>query len=280
MSRVRISIITPSYNQRQFIERTIESVLEQTGDFDLEYIIVDGGSTDGTLEILRKYGGRLCWESASDEGQVDAINKGLRRATGDIVGWLNSDDTLASGALSKIAEAFQRHPRLEWVHGRCDIIDAHDRTIRKWISAYKHWCCRRYSYSRLLMENIISQMTVFWRRRILSETGLLDPTFPLAFDYDLWLRFAKRGDPLYIPERIACFRWYESSKSGANFIDQFNEDYAVARRHGLDRPWLLLRKRLKTIRILLIYRILSLARDLQFRWRQLRWLAPAKGNKP
>ena len=262
MSRLRISIITPSYNQARFIERTIESVLRQTGAFDLEYLVLDGGSDDGTPEILRRYDGRLSWESAPDKGQIDAINKGLRRATGEIVGWLNSDDVLAPGALEKVAEAFARRPNLEWVHGRCDIIDAGDRIIRKGVSAYKHWRCRRYSYARLLTENFISQMTVFWRRGILEETGLLDPDLSLAFDYDLWLRFGKRGAPLYIPERIASFRWYETSKSGANFMDQFAEDYAVARRHGLGDGWLHWRKRLKTTQILTVYRIMRWRRAL------------------
>ncbi|HKQ73209.1 MAG TPA: glycosyltransferase family 2 protein [Blastocatellia bacterium] len=260
MSGLRISIVTPSYNQGRFIERTIESVLDQRGPFDLEYLVMDGGSEDGTLEILRKYNGRLDWESASDKGQVDAINKGLRRVTGDIVGWLNSDDLLAPGALEKVAEVFSGRPEIEWVHGRCEIIDADDRLIRRGVSAYKDWRCRRYSYARLLNENFISQMTVFWRRAILEETGLLDPNLNLAFDYDLWLRFGKRNDPVYIPELIAFFRWYETSKSGANFIAQFAEDFAVAQKHGLSGKWMSLRKRMKTAQILAVYRLM--------RWRR------------
>src|SRR5262249_54852388 len=170
--------------------------------------------------------------SERDHGQLDAINKGLRAATGEIVGWLNSDDVLAPGALQRVAEAFGARPALDWVHGRCDIIDAEDRVIRRWISAYKHWCSVRYSYSRLLTENLISQMTVFWRRRLLEEIGYLDPALKLAFDYDLWLRLAKRSDPLYIPERQASFRWYEATQSGSSFERQFKEDYAIALRHA------------------------------------------------
>ena len=124
--RLRISIITPSYDQAHFIERAIKSVLTQTGPFDLEYLVLDGGSNDGTREILQKYNGLLYWESAPDKGQIDAINKGLRRATGDIVGWLNSDDALAPGALQRVAEAFTLRPDIEWVHGRCDVIDTND----------------------------------------------------------------------------------------------------------------------------------------------------------
>jgi glycosyltransferase involved in cell wall biosynthesis len=260
MSRLRISIITPSYNQRQFIERTIQSVLSQKGEFELEYLILDGGSTDGTLEVLQKYNGALSWKSEPDQGQTDAINKGLQQVRGDIVGWLNSDDLLAPGALSRVTDAFQSNPQLDWLHGRCDIVDVNDQVIRKWISAYKHWCCQRYSYSRLLTENFISQMTVFWRRRLLEEAGYLNTNLKLAFDYDLWLRFAQRSAPLYISERLASFRWYETSKSGANFIRQFTEDYNIACRYAPDRQWLRWRKRVNMLRTIWIYKGMSLFR--------------------
>src|SRR5215471_6415409 len=102
MTPLRISIITPSYNQARFINRAIASVLDQTGPFDLEYLVFDGGSDDGTLEILHTYHDRLSWQSAPDKGQIDAINQGLRCATGEVVGWLNSDDALAPGALAKV----------------------------------------------------------------------------------------------------------------------------------------------------------------------------------
>jgi glycosyltransferase involved in cell wall biosynthesis len=260
VNRLRVSIVTPSFNQAQFVERTILSVLEQRGDFDLDYLVLDGQSTDGTLDILRKYEGRLTWVSEPDGGQVDAINKGLRRVRGDIVGWLNSDDVLLPGALARVVAAFADHPRREWVHGRCEIIDADDRVIRRWISAYKHWCCKRYSYAQLLTENFISQMTVFWRRAVLDEVGYLDTGLKLAFDYDFWLRLAKRGDPVYLPEPVACFRWYDTSKSGSGFDRQFREDYYVATRHAPKRRWLHLLKRFKTARILVAYKVMALLR--------------------
>jgi glycosyltransferase involved in cell wall biosynthesis len=253
-------VVTPSYNHAQFIERTIQSVLNQEGDFDLDYLVVDGNSTDSTVSILRRYGERLAWVSEPDRGQVDAINKGLRRVSGDIVGWLNSDDVLLPGALARVVAAFTAHPRAEWVHGRCQIIDAQDRVIRRWISAYKHWCCRRYSYAQLVTENFISQMTVFWRRPVLEEIGYLDTGLKLAFDYDLWLRLARRGDPVYLPEPIACFRWYDTSKSGSSFAHQFREDYQVATRHEPSRRWLHRLKRFKTARILAAYKIMAFLR--------------------
>jgi glycosyltransferase involved in cell wall biosynthesis len=257
VSRLRVSVVTPSYNHCQFLERTIDSVLSQTGDFELEYLVVDGGSSDGTLAILTKYDKRLIWSSELDEGQSDAINKGLRRATGEIVGWLNSDDILLPGALARVTAAFGERREIEWVHGQCRIIDAQDRPIRKWISAYKDWCCRHYSYSRLLTENFISQMTVFWRRSLLDQVGYLDPNLHLAMDYDLWLRFAQRSEPAYIREPIACFRWYPTSKSGAGFQEQFRVERMIARRNAPERRWLHRLKWLKTAQASLMYQIMS-----------------------
>jgi len=257
---MKISIVTPSFNQGPFLERTIQSVLEQRGDFELEYIIFDGGSTDTTPEILRRHEGRLFYKIEPDKGQVDAINKGFQRATGDIVGWLNSDDVLQPGALSRVADAFKADAQLQWVHGRCDIIDENDRVIRKWISAYKNWCCRRYSYSRLVTVNFISQMTVFWRRGLFERVGYLDPNLKLAFDYDFWLRLGKVGDPRYLRERQAGFRWYRTSKSGANYSAQFSEDYRVAQKHAPAERMTLFFKRMQTWRIVTVYKLMALLR--------------------
>lgn len=259
---LRISLVTPSFNQVAFIERTIDSIVSQQGDFVLDYRIIDGGSSDGTLDILRRCRDpRVSWVSEPDKGQVDAINKGLRAATGDIVGWVNSDDLLLPGALARVASAFHEHPEVDWLHGRCEIIDVHDRPVRRWVSLYKHFRAQRHSFENLLTENYVSQMTAFWRRSMHEEVGYLDPTLKLAFDYEFWLRLARIGAPLYLEERLACFRWYPGSKSGAQFEAQFCEDAEIAARHAGHRPWVLLRKRAKNKAIVGAYRLLALARS-------------------
>lgn len=260
MSRTRISIITPSLDQARFIERTIESVLSQEGEFDLEYLVVDGQSTDGTLDILRNAQGRLRFTSEPDRGQADAINKGLRAASGDVLAWLNSDDVLLPGALDRVARTFAADRRAQWLHSSCEIIDEGGRPIRRWIGRYKDWRSRRYSYRSLLGENFISQMTVFWRREAMQAAGLLDDSLHFAFDYDFWLRLGRLGDPIYLREKLAAFRWYETSKSGATFSKQFAEDYQVFLRHAPPDPFLRLRKRLWNGQIVSVYRLMAALR--------------------
>ena len=265
MARLRISLVTPSYNQAPFIGRTIDSVLSQTGDFELDYRVLDGASTDGTVELLRSYGDRVAWVSARDAGQVDAINKGLREATGDVVGWLNSDDVLLPGALARVAAAFTANPQAEWVHGRCVIIDEHDRPVRRWVSLYKHYRCQRHTFENLRTENYVSQMTAFWRRSVHAEIGYLDPELDLAFDYALFLALAQRGAPIYLPDELACFRWYDTSKSGAGFARQVDQATRIAARFGALSPWTRVRTEAKKLAIVNISRVLGVARSA---WRR------------
>ncbi len=254
--RLKITIVTPSLDQRRFVERTVRSVLDQQGDFDLEYLVYDGGSGDGSVEVLRSFEPRLRLVVEPDRGQADAVNKGLRAATGDVVGWLNSDDLLYPGALARVADAFRARPDLVWLHGRCEIVDEDDRTIRRWVSAYKDFRCRRYTRRSLLVENYVSQMTVFWRRSAMERIGYLDASMRYSFDYEYWLRLSALGDPFYLPERVAAFRWYVSSKSGTAFDRQFREDEEAFRRHAPPGRLLRAHKRLRTAQIVGAYRLM------------------------
>jgi glycosyltransferase involved in cell wall biosynthesis len=268
---LRISLVTPSLNQGRFLRRTLESVLGQRGAFEIEYLVIDGGSTDNTLSVLEEYRGRLDWLSGPDNGQVDAINRGLRMCTGDVVGWLNSDDVLLEGALQRAAEVFGAHEETEWVHGHCLILDEHDREIRRGVSWYKRMRCRRHSFDHLLAENYISQMTVLWRREISGEVGYLDPRFPLSFDYDLWLRLSQRSIPQYIEASQAGYRWYPASLSGAKFREQLREQWEVAAQYAQGRSRVLRRKRILTAAAMGTYTLLSwIPRSNRTRWPSLR----------
>ena len=231
---MNISIITPSLNQGEFIERTILSVLNQKGAFDLEYIIVDGGSEDDSLSIIRKYEDRLRWVSEKDRGQSDAINKGFQIASGDILAWLNSDDTYASGALAAVVKAYRERPFM-WCFGNCRNIDENDREIRKLITKYKIFESKRYSYKRLLSKDFISQPAVFFTRNVYQEMGPLDLNCHYSMDYDYWLRIGKKYSPVYINKFLANFRWQRGSKNSENYKQAAFETYLTARKHATSK---------------------------------------------
>ena len=264
--KCKISIVTPSRNQAEFIEQTLRSVREQIVGGAVEHIVVDGASTDGTLEILEGHRGEIKFISEPDQGMGDALNKGFGMATGDIIGWLNTDDKYLPGALQKAVSYFERNPHCLWLYGNCRIVDAHDREIRKWITAYKNRSSRKFRFERLLIENFISQPAVFMRRKALEAVGLIDPALPTAMDYDLWLRLAQLGSPGHIDDDLACFRVHHQSISSMNYKNQFDEQYRIHRRYDQDR-WRLLQHRVKISLIVFIYGLLEKGQSL-FRGRK------------
>lgn len=227
----KISIITPSFNQGRFVERTILSVLEQNYS-NLEYIVVDGGSSDETLYILSKYGDKLTWISERDEGQSDAINKGIRMSTGDILGYLNTDDTYEKGALSEVAGKFLENPSAMWLTGKCRIIDENDREVRDFITVYKNFLLKRYSFNLLLVTNPISQPATFWRRDVVDEFGTFNVNEHLVMDYDYWLRIGKKYHPLIIDSYLASFRVQRTQKTSSARGKTLQEECSVARKYS------------------------------------------------
>jgi glycosyltransferase involved in cell wall biosynthesis len=202
-----VSVVTPSLNQREFITETIESVLSQ--DYPrLEYLVVDGGSTDGTLDVLRSYGARLRWLSEPDSGQSAAINKGWRATQGDIIAWLNADDTYLPGAISKVADFFQTQPQAAAVYGDCDYVGADGGVIRPYPT-------RPYNYAQLVRSarNFIPQPATFLRRQVLTSLGGLDESFDYVMDFEYWLRLGARFEIAYLPGRLATLRLHSDAKS-------------------------------------------------------------------
>lgn len=254
---MRISVITPSYNQAQFIERTIKSVLNQHYP-ELEYIIMDGGSTDGTVEILKKYSDRIIWKSEKDSGQSDAINKGLRIATGDIVTYLNSDDTYAPGAFEQVIRFFQENPDKKWVYGKCKIIDENDQEIRKPITLYKNILLRKYRYSKLLSENFISQPATFWKREVHTEMGFLDENEHYCMDYEFWLRIGQKYPAGVINNYLANFRYHTDSKSGGVNKKQFQDELRIAKKYSRNNFISIGLHFVNYWKIISIYRIMSI----------------------
>jgi glycosyltransferase involved in cell wall biosynthesis len=252
----KFSIVTPSYNQAGFIERTIHSVADQQVDFSVEHIVVDGASTDGTLDILKQHSGRIHLISEPDNGMQDALNKGFSKAAGELVGWLNSDDIYLPGTLQRVATYFDSHPDCLWLYGNCRMIDEQDREVRKWITAYKNRSARKYRYEKLLVENFISQPAVFMRREALVKAGPIDTGLPTAMDYDLWIRLAKLGRPGYIDDDLACFRVHGESISSRSYREQFDEQYRIHQKYDHNRRRLLMH-RVNNFIIVLTYSVIK-----------------------
>jgi glycosyltransferase involved in cell wall biosynthesis len=200
-----ISIITASYNQGQFIERTIKSVLSQDIE-GLEYVVMDGGSTDGTIEILKRYDGRLTYVSESDKGQADAINKGFRVTSGDIFAWLNSDDIYYPGALSAVQEFFAAHPAVMALYGDGNHIDKDDNFLEPYYT-------EAWDFERLKEVCFLCQPAVFLRRELLEQKGLLNINLNFCMDYEFWLRTGQETPFVRIPKLLAGSRLHEETKT-------------------------------------------------------------------
>lgn len=213
---LKFSILTPSYNQAPFIEQTILSVARQPG-VEKEHIVVDGGSNDGTVDVLKKYP-HLIWVSEKDKGQADALRKGLKLATGDIVGWLNSDDYYEEGIFESVARHFE-DPNTMWVIGNLSFVydDAHQEVVED-ISP-------QVTYQRLLNNpDIVRQPPTFFRKEFLLQAGGWNPDYFMVMDYDLWFRLAKQSTPKMVNETWAYFRMHALQKtSHANILRQSRE---------------------------------------------------------
>jgi len=264
---LRISAIVPSYNQAGFIRETLDSILSQ-GYPHLEVIVVDGLSTDGTQDVLAGYGDRIQWISEKDAGQSDALNKGLRKATGDIIAWLNSDDTYEPGAFLTVAQYFSDHTDCQWLFGKCRIMDVSGKEIRKWVTAYKNFFLRRYSYDRLLIQNTISQMATFFRKSAAVEAGYINAGHDFAMDYDLWLRLGRKYKPAFIDRYLGRFRLHPSSKSTLSSHRIFSDDYAVAQKYGSGKKHLLFLHTLFHVAISLLYPVLHILDSIGKRFHQ------------
>lgn len=237
-----VSIITPSYNQAKFLAAAIQSVLEQ--DYpEIEYIIVDGGSTDGSVEIIKKYADHLAWwVSEKDKGHADALNKGFARARGEILAWLNSDDTYSPGAVADAVRVLQANPEVGMVYGDADLTDAEGRVIGRFAS-------RQTDYRKLLRGSVhIPQATTFFRADLYRQVGPLSLSLFFAFDYDLWVKLSKVSKLLYVPRRWATFRLHEAGKSVKDDSVCYPDMLQVyARERGGGLSWLWLRAKTRKL---------------------------------
>ena len=245
-----IAVITPSLNQCRFLERTVSSVLAQ----DLacaEYCVIDGSSDDGTVELLKGYNGKIDWVSERDRGQTHAINKGIRRTSAEVIGWLNSDDVYYPEALSRVRDFFAKHPNADLVYGDAHHIDENDGIIETYST-------EPWNYERLKDVCFLCQPAVFFKRRMVERHGFLDETLTYCMDYEYWLRIGRNGTRVhYLPEMLAGSRMHHENKTmrcrvevHAEINDMmkaklacvpdkwiFNYAHAVLDSRGIPRSW-------------------------------------------
>ena len=229
---MKISIITPNYNGARWLARGMDSILAQQlapGD-ELEYIFVDGGSTDESRAIAEARRSRLAaLISEPDRGPADALNKGFRRATGDLIGWLNADDVYRPGALAIVAAAARAHPKAALFFGKCRIVDEGGTEIRGFPTFVKNACFPFSSRFLIQCINYVSQPASWFRRSALEAAGHLRTDLKAAFDYDLTLRLWRQGGGVRIPgPPLADFQWHSASISGTHYERQFDEEWRVA----------------------------------------------------
>jgi glycosyltransferase involved in cell wall biosynthesis len=222
----KVSIITPSFNQGQFLEASIRSVLEQ--DYpNIEYILVDGGSKDESVDIIKKYQARLAWwVSEKDKGHADALNKGFSQATGEILAWLNSDDIYFPTAVSEAVSILKSHPEVGMVYGDADLIDDSGTNVGQFAS-------KQTGYRQMLRGSVhIPQATTFFRADLWRQVGSLDLSLFFSFDYDFWVRLAKVSQLLYVPKRWAKFRIHGAGKTIVNDDRCYPDMLRVLEREG------------------------------------------------
>lgn len=243
----KITIITPSYNQGQFLGKTIESVLSQNYP-NVEFLVMDGGSTDNSVEILRSYGKKIQWVSEKDKGQTDALIKGIARTSGEIIGYLNSDDLLKPGSLEAVGKIFQENSQVQWITGDYEIIDAQGNRQDEFVRWYKRVQREIMSLFPFLtgfflgINNPIIQPSTFWRRSLYNQVGGFKSELRYTMDYDLWLQFLEVSQPKIIPQVLSQFRIHGQSKGGSQFLNQFREQWFTAQNHRYSWPVLQLQK--------------------------------------
>lgn len=249
MASLKISVVTPSFNQACFLEQTIESVLSQ--DYpNLEYIVMDGGSSDGSVDIIRKHSGQIAyWCSEKDDGQADAIGQGFDRATGDILCWLNSDDLFLPGALSTVAAYFERHPDIKTVSGGAYRVDSAGKPFGLKFRAYELGVKATYDRLRFYGQDGVFQQSTFWRRSAYDAVGGVNRNLQYIMDRDLFVRLAQRSRFGRLSCLLAAFRQHDESKTHlcrnvcAAEEKRFDETYGVSKYRSVARQIRYLRYR-------------------------------------
>lgn len=254
MNPVKISVVIPSYNKAKFIKKTLDSVLNQNYSY-LEVIIQDGGSTDGTLEIIKEYQKKykevISFQSSKDGGQLDAINSGLKKAKGDILTFINADDTFEKDAFFVVSEYYKENPDGLWFAGKGRVVDERDNEIMKLVTWYKNFLLYNNTFYMLLTTNYLMQPSVFLTKKAYKKYGPFTGTKNFVLEYDLWLSLSKVKMPIVINQFLSNFRIESTTKTmnmGKNIL---SEDLKIVKRYTTNKLILFLHLVHNKVRLLI-----------------------------
>jgi len=253
MMDLKFSIIVPSYNQGNFITQTIDSILNQSYK-NAEVLVIDGGSTDSTIDVLKTYGDRIFWLSEKDRGQTHAINKGIALAKGDIITYINSDDYYLDGALEKVIGQFHAKKDKLWLTGDYIIVNEKGERIQNLVVKYKSFFRKMLSFNLLTVMNPINQPSTFFRKEVLHQLRGFREDLHYTMDYELYLRAIRIGQPVVVSDKLSAFRIHKQSKGGSQYKTQFREEFDVAKQYQKNKFLIFLH--------LLHYKLINLIYDV------------------
>lgn len=234
MKPPKISVVIPSFNKAKYISQTLDSIVKQNYQ-NLEVIIQDGDSTDGSVEIIKKYAdkypGTIKWESKKDKGQLDAVNKGLKKVVGDIIAFINADDVYENNTFDSISSAYLNNPNVLWFAGRATVIDEKGKETAKLVTRYKNFLLSLNWYPLLLVTNYLMQPSVFMTRRSYTKYGPFTGTKDFLTEYDLWLRIGKTYMPKIININLSKFRIEPTTKTKRMFKQLLKEDRKIVKKY-------------------------------------------------
>lgn len=238
---MKISVVIPTYNSEKFIHHTIQSILHQNYP-DYELIFIDGGSKDNTLNIIEHYQwetkNKICYISEPDKGEPDAINKGLKKANGEIVTYIDSDDIYEPDCFSKVADYFEKNKDKMWVYGKCRVINEDGYETRQMVTRFKELFQPFYNYQTLCMFDYVAQPSAFWKREVMESVGYLNIEEKLAFDYDWWLRLGKISNAGFINDYLACWRSHKTSETAKALTEDLRDGLDLSLRYSKGKYWL------------------------------------------
>jgi len=249
----KISIVIPSYNKAKYIGATLKSIFNQNYQ-NLEVIIQDGGSTDGTVDIIKEFAKKhkIIWVSKKDKGQLDAINKGLKKTTGDILTYLNADDVYNPLALNKVVAGFGAHPKALWLVGAGNVIDDGGKVISKLTTSYKNFLLSINKYPFLLMVNYLTQPSVFLTKKSYKEYGPFVGRKEYVLEYDFWLKLGRVEMPQVLPNLISSFRISGTNISAVSYQSLLADDYNIVKKYTTNKFILFVHKLNNWGRVLII----------------------------